>query len=256
MKYVSQDREVIMNNLKVIPVPILPMGMVNAFLVLSHNGCILVDAGIPNSEDKVAKVLKKHNLSFRDINLIIITHAHADHAGSAYKLKQLCQAPILAHEGDLPYYLGEQKMTYCSTGWFGKLFLKTGVPTVDYNRFQPDILLNGDDTFDLSEFGLHGTVSSSPGHTAGSISVCLSNKQALVGDLVASGILLGGIVRKGTAMPPPFEDDAIKVANELSRFLEQGTETFYLGHGGPLSTSEVRRYVDKVLSRTANQQAM
>lgn len=236
-----------MEKIDVIRIPILPMGMVNAYLVASNNGYILVDSGIPNSENKIAKALKKVGLSFKDIRLIVITHAHADHAGSAYKIQQLSQAPIVAHVADLPYYLREKAMIYCTTGWFGRFFLKTGIPLVDYDKFTPDILLKGDETLDLARFGVNGVIFSTPGHTQGSLSIMLSNKKALVGDLVSSGILLGGIIRNSIAMPPPFEDSSIEVAKELSGMLDQGAQTFYMGHGGPLAAEEVKRYADKIL---------
>jgi hydroxyacylglutathione hydrolase len=53
---------------------------------------------------------------------------------------------------------------------------------------------------DLSSYGIRGVVR----HTAGSISVLLDSKEALVGDLIASGILLGGIVSTDVAKSPPL----------------------------------------------------
>jgi hydroxyacylglutathione hydrolase len=50
------------------------------------------------------------------------------------------------------------------------------------------------------------------GHTPGSISVELAAKDVLVGDLIASGILIGGIASNGRAIRPPFEDDPHAVA--------------------------------------------
>lgn len=67
---------------EVIRVPILPLGMVNAFVIRSDGGCILVDPGTPGSEGKIAR------------------HAQTDHAGSAARLRQLSGAPILAHQDD------------------------------------------------------------------------------------------------------------------------------------------------------------
>ena len=223
------------------------MGMMNAFLIASSKGNILVDSGIPNSEEKIGKALKEKGLTFRDINLIVITHAHGDHAGSAYRVRQFSQAPILAHEADLPYYRQEKAMTYCATGWFGRLFIKSGRPLRPYEKFTPDILLKGSETFDLNEYGVNGAVAPTPGHTQGSISITLGDKEALIGDLVTSGILLGGIIMTGRAKPPPFEDSAVQAATELSNLLENGVETFYLGHGGPLTSSEVSRYSSRIL---------
>ena len=72
--------------------------------IAGDSGCILVDAGIPGSERKIAKVLTRHGLSMKDIKLIVVTHAHVDHAGSAARLRKLSGAPILAHRDDADFY--------------------------------------------------------------------------------------------------------------------------------------------------------
>jgi hypothetical protein len=61
---------------RIIRIPILPFGMVNAHLIHHADGCILVDAGLPGTEHKIEKVLVKHGISFKDIKLIVVTHAH------------------------------------------------------------------------------------------------------------------------------------------------------------------------------------
>jgi glyoxylase-like metal-dependent hydrolase (beta-lactamase superfamily II) len=217
--------------------------MINAHLIRSGQGCILVDAGLPKSEKKIQRALRSVGLSFKDIKLIIITHAHVDHAGSAASVRELSGAPIVAHVGDAKHYSGEAPMTFCPTGWFGRVFLKTGLVMQPYRGFAPDILLSGTDSISLEKYGFQGHVRPTPGHTAGSISVELSNKEALVGDLVASGILLGGIAMKSRAKRPPFEDDPILVAKELKRMVESGMAQFYMGHGGPLTANEVQRHI-------------
>ncbi|MFC0211568.1 MBL fold metallo-hydrolase [Paenibacillus chartarius] len=233
-----------MNLVKIIRIPILPMHMVNAHLLLGPDGCVLVDAGIPGSEQKIGRALAKEKLTFRDIKLIIITHAHVDHAGSAARLRELTGAPILAHEGDAKHYSQEEKMTFCPTGPFARLFFKTGFILQPYEGFTPDLLVSGTQDIDLRRFGVPGTVTHTPGHTSGSISVELDSKDAMVGDLLASGILVGGIMRKHRAIRPPFEDDPHRVAEELLRLISSGHRTFYLGHGGPLGANEVRRHAE------------
>ena len=78
----------------------------------------------------------------------------------------------------------------------------------------------------------------------------LSSQDALVGDLIASGILIGGIARTGRAIRPPFEDDPLVVASELERLVRRGAKRFYMGHGGPLEAPEVLRHA-KILTKVA-----
>ncbi|MAM87646.1 MAG: MBL fold metallo-hydrolase [unclassified Hahellaceae] len=227
-------------------IPIFPLGMINAFLLVNASGCVLIDTGLPGTESKVSRVLKSLDLSFRDIKLIVITHAHIDHAGNTAKLKSLSGAPVVAHLNDLPYFTREKVMHFCSTGWFGWLFSKTGAIQQPYEPFQPDILLSAQDSFSLSGYGFDGEVVPTPGHTAGSISVVLDNTQAIVGDLVSSGILLGGVIRTGKAKRPPFEDNPLMVSQELQSIADRGVSTFFMGHGGPLPRQEVLRHIEKL----------
>jgi hydroxyacylglutathione hydrolase len=231
---------------EIIRIPILPLKMVNAHLIRSEAGCILVDAGIPGSEHKIGRILEQHGLSFRDIKLIVVTHAHTDHAGSAARLRTLSGAPILAHTDDVDYYTRRRPMSYCPTGLVGKLFYSTPVPHQPYEGFEPDILMTNGETVNLLNFGVDGLVRHTAGHTAGSISVELASQDVLVGDLLASGILIGGIAFTGRAIRPPFEDDPQAVAQELNRMLEGGGKRFYLGHGGPLGPKEVLRHTTRL----------
>jgi hydroxyacylglutathione hydrolase len=232
--------------LRIIRIPILPFGMINCHLIIGPHGCILVDAGLPGSARKIGKALRRHGLSFTDIRLIVITHAHVDHAGEGARLRELSGAPVVAHRGDLAHYTQQTPMTFCATGWFGRLFLQTGLILEPYTPFVPDILLGGDQRLPLAPFGFDGAVVPTPGHTAGSVSLELAGKEAMVGDLIASGVLLGGLVRTGRAIRPPFEDDPAATAAALQGLLDAGMQHFYMGHGGPLPASEVARHADRL----------
>ena len=230
----------------IVRVPILPFGMINCHLIIGEHGCVLVDTGLPGTEARIGQALARHGLSFAAIRLIVITHAHVDHAGNAARLRTLSGAPIVAHRADLPHYTQEVPMAFCATGWFGRLFLKTGLILQPYLPFIPDVLLSGDQHLDLAPFGFAGVVRHTPGHTAGSISIALESKAAMVGDLIASGVLLGGLVRTGHAKRPPFEDDPAATAAALQRLLDAGMEHFYMGHGGPLPAQEVSCHACKL----------
>jgi glyoxylase-like metal-dependent hydrolase (beta-lactamase superfamily II) len=135
-----------MSTNEIVRIPILPFNMVNAHLIKSDAGCILVDAGIPGSERKIARALARNGLSFRDIKLIIVTHAHTDHAGSAARLRQLSGAPILAHKDDADFYSRKEKMSFCPTGRVGRLLSKTPLPHQPYESFLTDIMMNNGDS--------------------------------------------------------------------------------------------------------------
>lgn len=226
----------------IVTIPILPLGMVHCHAIIGPSGCILVDTGTPGSEAKIERALKSQGRGFSDVKLIVVTHAHTDHAGSAARLRELTGAPIVAHADDLDYYERRKEMTYCVAHSWGPLFLRSGVPGEPYLAFTPDILLQDDATFDLRSYGVEGLAKHTPGHTSGSISIELASGDALVGDLVASGVLLGGVMRTGRAIRPPFEDDPATVGAQLLEMVDSGIERFHMGHGGPLPAGEVRRH--------------
>ncbi|WP_375758829.1 MBL fold metallo-hydrolase [Corallococcus exercitus] len=227
---------------RIIRVPILPLGIINAHLVEGAAGCVLVDAGLPGSEGKVERALARIGRGWKDLKLIVVTHAHVDHAGGAAALRERSGAPIVAHADERAHLIGQAPMTFCPTGWFGRLFVKTPLIHEPYTRADPDILLSGDEALDLAPFGVEGIVRHTPGHTAGSLSVQLTSREALVGDLLASGVLLGGILRTRHAIRPPFEAAPQAVGAELERLVEAGMRTFHIGHGGPLDAREVLRH--------------
>jgi hydroxyacylglutathione hydrolase len=231
-----------MSSVRVVRIPILPFGMVNAHLLVGPQGCVLVDTGLPGSEPKVRRALRRLGLDYSDLRLIIITHAHIDHAGSALALRKRSGAPIVAHAGDLDYFLQRRQMDFCTTDWFSRLFLRMGLILRPYAPFQPDILLQDGEALDLAPYGFTGRVHHTPGHTAGSISAQLDGGDAMVGDLLASGVLLGGLIRTSHAKRPPFEDDPHRVADELQALVDAGMQRFYMGHGGPLPAAEVQRH--------------
>src|SRR5471030_1216807 len=92
----SSDGEA-MKKIEIVRIPILPFGMVNCHLLVGDDGCVLVDTGLPTSTKKIVAALKAAGRGYGDLKLIVVTHAHVDHAGGAAKLRALNGAPILAH---------------------------------------------------------------------------------------------------------------------------------------------------------------
>ncbi|MFZ6013660.1 MAG: MBL fold metallo-hydrolase [Bacteroidota bacterium] len=235
----------------VVPISIWPGGMINCFLIKGNKQHILVDTGLPNSEQKIFRQLTALNIRKQDVGLIIITHAHIDHFGSAGKLRQTLGIPVLAHQRDLDAYLAgradARTLKANKPQWeLFKLMIKnqTTMP------FTPDILLAGDDGFDLNPWGVDGKVISTPGHTPGSLSVILENGESIIMDMMASGILMGGLVLSSRVKHPPFHHDLATLKGSFEKVLMFKGERYYLGHGGPVSRTQVIRYFEQFLQAT------
>ena len=97
-------------------------------------------------------------------------------------------------------------------------------PHETYEGFARDIMMKNGDSVNLLDFGVDGLARHTAGYMPGSIAVELSSQDALVGDFLASGILIGGIAFTGHAIRPLFEDDPEIVARELNRMVQGGTK--------------------------------
>ena len=76
----------------------LTLGFVQAYLIETPNGLFLVDCGMPGQQKNILPVMQR--LGCQDLKLIFITHAHADHTGSAAALKKLTGAQVAIHRLD------------------------------------------------------------------------------------------------------------------------------------------------------------
>ncbi len=237
----------------VIPISIWSRGLINCFLIKGTHKHILVDTGVPNSEKKILKQLAQHNINYRDIGLIIVTHSHIDHFGSAAKLKETLKVSILAHELDQNSFIAGRAdistMKLNKSHWW---LFKQIIKNQNTVPFTPDILLKGDQVYDLSDWGVQGKVIHTPGHTPGSISIILDNGEAIIMDMMASGILLGGVLFHSRVKHPPFHNNLYELKKSFDKVLLEKGERYYLGHGGSLNRAQVKKYYDKYLKHLDN----
>src|SRR6059036_706469 len=75
------------------------LGISNVFL-LKGSKPILVDTGMPKEPKRIVAALEKHGVKLSDLSLILHTHAHWDHCGSTWQLKQWADIPAAVHEAD------------------------------------------------------------------------------------------------------------------------------------------------------------
>ena len=224
------------------------MGMINCFLIKGKQKHILVDTGVANSHDKILKYLENANIDIQDIALIVVTHGHIDHFGSAAELKALLDIPVLIHKKDLTAL--ETGKTLTDTLKPNKLYwniLKRKLLNDVATPCKADIILDGENDLLLREWGISGKIISTPGHTPGSLSIVLENNESIIMDLASSGILLGGIAFKSRMKHPPFHDDLLMVKDSINKILKTNAQKFYLGHGHAIGRKSLEYYRDKFL---------
>jgi hydroxyacylglutathione hydrolase len=225
--------------------PITPIRAGNGRVYLVQNGSrsILVDAGIPGMAERILSAAAKCGLNRTDIALILVTHAHFDHAGSLAALQRETGAVVLAHpfeaaqlrQGSGSFPAGTRPV-FSLVSYLGRRFMSR------LNRFQP---LNDVSEVEglqaLSEYGLDGWILPTPGHTLGSLSLILGDRVAIVGDALF-GIFPGRAY-------PPFANDPRQVLESWGVLLAAGCQTYFPAHGRPVSRAVLQSNLERECRR-------
>ncbi|MEA3340137.1 MAG: MBL fold metallo-hydrolase [Chloroflexota bacterium] len=215
-------------------------GLVNVFLIRGGAGCVLVDAGNPGQAHLILKRMAKHGVAPNDVRLILITHGHVDHFGSAAALRKQTGAPVAIHAldaGAARQGAHQQDSLRPTNRWIGLAMRLPFLRLPDRApAFEPDVVLEGE--WRLDEYGVAGRVIHTPGHTPGSISALLDGGEAIVGDMVM-GQLMGLIHKPG---PPIVAWDLARNRESVRRLLALSPRVVYVGHGGPFRAEEVSEW--------------
>ena len=199
---------------------------------------ILIDTGIPNKAKDIVQALERRAVQPEEIPLILITHGHWDHIGSAKEIKEITGAKIAMHQRDKDRLEKSLKLLPPGVTLWGRIIMGLAamrIASVQIPATDVDVVL-GDEDFSLAECGIPGKVLYTPGHTMGSVSVLLETGDALVGDLALNGPPL----RIGPGLPTVAEDmQRVKRSWEL--LLEQGAEMVYPGHGKLFPAEIIRK---------------
>ncbi|MEW6593113.1 MAG: MBL fold metallo-hydrolase, partial [Candidatus Hadarchaeota archaeon] len=187
----------------------------------------LIDAGTGDYFDEIARGMEVAGLSPKDIDLLVNTHCHFDHAGGNPGFIKASGCEVAIHKLEADYLRrGDNEVTCASM--FGR-----EMESVEVQRE-----LEERDKLDLGEMILE--VINTPGHTAGSISLYDPAKKIL---FTGDAIFCDGVGRTDL----PTGDEKALVAS-LNRLAKLDSEQMYPGHG-PFLTSEARKCIVGVTKR-------
>lgn len=161
-------------------VPTAPRSFLNCFLLAGDDGTLtLVDAGTRGAPKAVLAALAQLGRGPGDVTHLLLTHAHADHAGGARAMVDATGSRVSAHEREAVYLREGRSPAPDRTTRGGRLFARVPSALTGFAR------LDVDETFaDGAELPLAGglRVVHTPGHTPGHCSFLHP----------ASGVLLTG----------------------------------------------------------------
>jgi len=80
------------------------MDLINSYLLRSDDGSIaLVDTGIKGAPKRILAAIHEIGADVMDVTTIVLTHAHADHAGGARELTSTIGRGTTVHDADAEY---------------------------------------------------------------------------------------------------------------------------------------------------------
>lgn len=216
----------------VIPVP---SRFVNSFIIQGESA-ILIDTGTPGYDERIFSTMANKGIKWSDVSLIILTHGHYDHCGSAATLREKTGAPLAVHKADAEAVKMGINPDLHPIGLKGSIMagLSHLVKMPVTRPAEADILVEGE--MDLGKYGIAGRIIPTPGHTEGSLSVFLEAGCVLVGDLI-----FGGVFRQKAPDFPYFGYDRQEILNSIKKVLDLNPKIVYAGHGGPFPIDAVRR---------------
>jgi glyoxylase-like metal-dependent hydrolase (beta-lactamase superfamily II) len=213
--------------------------LVNFYLVEDDAGLTLVDAGLPGFRGQLESVLQERGRALRDVDAVILTHAHVDHVGVAEAVRS-AGAPVYVHEADaemartaktpkrergfLPY------LRHPATWKLLGVAMRAGgvKPTkiAEVSTFSGDTVL---------EVPGRPRAIQTPGHSDGHVAFHLPDRGALlVGDALCTYNPLTG--RRGPQlMPGGFSISSAQAMESLDRIAGLGAAVLLPGHGEPWS---------------------
>lgn len=208
----------------------LRLGYVNVHAVVTDDGVVLIDTGLPGRSPLIERGLVKIGRSLGEVTTILVTHRHPDHIGSLAELRKRTGARVIAHAAEAPWITGHVPPSE-PVGFLQKLIARA-VGTVEPAKI--DQLITTDGSEPVPGF----TALHTPGHTRGHVSYLLDRS----GGILFAGDAAGSNRGKVSAPPRPVTADPARAGQSLARLAELEFDHAVFGHGRAVSGLAVEAF--------------
>ena len=203
-----------------------------SYIVEIDQELVLIDAGMPGSDQQILQRINQFTRS--NLKIILITHAHIDHYGSAAALRSITGAKIAVHSADAAA-MAKGKSHLGNARGRGKIvsFLFPLLENIyQLTPTQADIHFENGDELQINSIGCK--VIHTPGHTPGSCTYLIKDQFAFVGDLITNN--------GKPHIQKYFAQDWRLIPLSVQTIKLMGPEWTYPGHGKkPIKLSELQR---------------
>jgi len=228
----NQEFEVITevaDNIYSIDVEMWTSEYTSAYLVVGDR-IALIETGLSTSSGKILEGIKQLGFRYENIDFIIVTHIHLDHAGGAGVVaKKLSSAKVVVHKDGAKHLIDPSRLIHSATkalGEFGKTYGLDKIVPVAQSRVEP---VDEGSIIDLGSRKLE--VLWTPGHAPHHI--CLYDDRSrgmFVGDAVGLYYPHEDLL-KPTTPPPDFDVEV--VIETIERLKKFKAEVLFFSHFGP-----------------------
>ena len=199
----------------------------NCYLLQGEGGTLLIDPGPPGGAETVIAGATAAGVRPEDVRLILVTHGHLDHYGTAPDVQRWCGAPVAAYRGEPEFSQDRRNALPPAQTLRGSLlrwFFLLLSPVARFAPLEADLLLK--DGEELVAYGVDARVVLIPGHSPGSLAVVTAEGDAIVGDL---------FVNYAVPSQPIYLSDPAAWQESYERIRSLEPRTIYVGHGEPFA---------------------
>lgn len=217
------------------PIHILDLEFLNedsaiaSFLIESEDGLILIESGPETTFNHLQTAISKKGFDWKNIQHVLLTHIHFDHAGAAWKFAAN-GAKIYVHPIGLPHLENPERLWNSA-----KMIYQDDMERL-WGRMEPIHsgqlqAANDGDSIEIGEHTIH--VHYTPGHAIHHNAYQLEN-------IIFTGDVAGVTINHGPVVPPcpPPDIDLGLWKKSIQKLRDLKSEMLYLTHFGIVNNPE------------------